>query len=84
MSLYGRLHPKHERIAIEQTLDIGSGLDEAAAYSSSLLCTRRAGEKYGVATQDIPLEMARRRTTTGQQGPIEDVAIDLARAGARA
>jgi 4-hydroxy-2-oxovalerate/4-hydroxy-2-oxohexanoate aldolase len=54
-------------------------LGYAGAYSSFLLFAKRAGERYGVPSQDILLEMARRRTVGGQEDLIEDVAIDLAR-----
>ena len=54
-------------------------LGYAGAYSSFLLFAKRAGQKYGVASHDILLEMARRRTIGGQEDLIEDVAAGLAR-----
>jgi 4-hydroxy-2-oxovalerate/4-hydroxy-2-oxohexanoate aldolase len=56
-------------------------LGYAGAYSSFLLFAKRAAEKYGVSSRDILMEMARRRTVGGQEDMIEDVALDLARAG---
>lgn len=53
-------------------------LGYAGAYSSFLLFAKRAGEKYGVASEKILLEMARRRTVGGQEDLIEDVAAELA------
>jgi 4-hydroxy-2-oxovalerate/4-hydroxy-2-oxohexanoate aldolase len=54
-------------------------LGYAGAYSSFLLFAKRAGDKYGVSSRDILVEMARRRTVGGQEDMIEDVALDLAR-----
>jgi 4-hydroxy-2-oxovalerate/4-hydroxy-2-oxohexanoate aldolase len=59
-------------------------LGYAGAYSSFLLFAKRAGEKYGVSSRDILMEMARRKTVGGQEDMIEDVALDLARAKAQA
>ena len=53
-------------------------LGYAGAYSSFLLFAKRAGEKHGVASEKILLEMARRRTVGGQEDLIEDVAAALA------
>jgi 4-hydroxy-2-oxovalerate/4-hydroxy-2-oxohexanoate aldolase len=59
-------------------------LGYAGAYSSFLLFAKRAAEKYGVSSRDILMEMARRKTVGGQEDMIEDVALDLVRAGAGA
>lgn len=53
-------------------------LGYAGAYSSFLLFAKRAGDKYGVPSEQILLEMARRRTVGGQEDLIEDVAVALA------
>jgi len=53
-------------------------LGYAGVYSSFLLFARRAGEKYGVPSQDILLEMASRKAIGGQEDLIEDVAMQLA------
>jgi 4-hydroxy-2-oxovalerate/4-hydroxy-2-oxohexanoate aldolase len=53
-------------------------LGYAGAYSSFLLFAKRAGEKHGVPSEKILLEMARRRTVGGQEDLIEDVAAALA------
>ena len=53
-------------------------LGYAGAYSSFLLFAKRAGAKYGVPSEQILLEMARRRTVGGQEDLIEDVAAALA------
>jgi 4-hydroxy-2-oxovalerate/4-hydroxy-2-oxohexanoate aldolase len=55
-------------------------LGYAGVYSSFLLFAKRAGEKYGVSSRDILVEMGRRKTVGGQEDMIEDVALDLARA----
>lgn len=52
-------------------------LGYAGVYSSFLLFAKRAGEKYGVPSQDILLEMARRKAIGGQEDLIEDVAMEL-------
>ena len=57
-------------------------LGYAGVYSSFLLFAQRAGEKYGVSSRDILVELGRMKTVGGQEDMIEDVALDLARAGA--
>lgn len=54
-------------------------LGYAGVYSSFLLFAKRAGAKYGVPSQDILLEMARRKAIGGQEDLIEDVAMEMAR-----
>jgi 4-hydroxy-2-oxovalerate/4-hydroxy-2-oxohexanoate aldolase len=56
-------------------------LGYAGVYSSFLLFAKRAGEKYGVSSRDILVEMGRRKTVGGQEDLIEDVAMELARRG---
>jgi 4-hydroxy 2-oxovalerate aldolase len=59
-------------------LDRGSLLlGYAGIYSSFLLHTRRAAERYGVAEAEILLELGRRRVVGGQEDMIIDVAIEL-------
>lgn len=55
-------------------------LGYAGVYSSFLLFAKRAGAKYGVPSQAILLEMAKRKAIGGQEDLIEDVAMQLARA----
>jgi 4-hydroxy-2-oxovalerate/4-hydroxy-2-oxohexanoate aldolase len=55
-------------------------LGYAGVYSSFLLFAKRAGERYGVPSRDILVEMGRRKTVGGQEDMIEDVALDMARA----
>lgn len=61
-------------------------LGYAGVYSSFLLHAKRAGDKYGVASSDILVELGRMKTIGGQEDMIEDVALNLreqARAEAR-
>jgi 4-hydroxy-2-oxovalerate/4-hydroxy-2-oxohexanoate aldolase len=55
-------------------------LGYAGVYSSFLLFAKRWGEKYGVPSRDILVELGRRKTVGGQEDMIEDVALDLAKA----
>ncbi|MGB1880002.1 MAG: 4-hydroxy-2-oxovalerate aldolase [Gammaproteobacteria bacterium] len=59
-------------------------LGYAGVYSSFLLHAKRAGEKHGVASSDILVELGRMKTVGGQEDMIEDVALNLkaARTGA--
>lgn len=52
-------------------------LGYAGIYSSFLLHTRRAADRYGVAEAEILLELGRRRVVGGQEDMIIDVAIEL-------
>jgi 4-hydroxy-2-oxovalerate/4-hydroxy-2-oxohexanoate aldolase len=58
-------------------------LGYAGVYSSFLLFAKRAGERYGVSSRDILVEMGKRKTVGGQEDMIEDVALDMARAARR-
>lgn len=55
-------------------------LGYAGAYSSFLLFAKRAGKKYGVASHQILLEMAARKTVGGQEDLIEEIAMEMAKA----
>jgi 4-hydroxy-2-oxovalerate/4-hydroxy-2-oxohexanoate aldolase len=55
-------------------------LGYAGVYSSFLLFAQRAGEKYGISSRDLLVEMGRRKTVGGQEDLIEDLAIDMANA----
>jgi 4-hydroxy-2-oxovalerate/4-hydroxy-2-oxohexanoate aldolase len=54
-------------------------LGYAGVYSSFLLFAKRWGEKYGVPSRDILVELGRRKTIGGQEDMIEDVALDIAK-----
>jgi 4-hydroxy-2-oxovalerate/4-hydroxy-2-oxohexanoate aldolase len=54
-------------------------LGYAGVYSSFLLFAKRAGQKYGVPSADILVELGRMKTVGGQEDMIEDIAINLAR-----
>ncbi len=53
-------------------------LGYAGVYSSFLLFTSRAAEKFGVDARDILVELGRRRMVGGQEDMIIDVAYQLA------
>jgi 4-hydroxy 2-oxovalerate aldolase len=52
-------------------------LGYAGVYSSFLLHTRRASEKFGIPARDILIELGRRRMVGGQEDMIVDVAYQL-------
>ena len=52
-------------------------LGYAGVYSSFLLHAQRAGRKFGVASEEILMELGRRKTVGGQEDMIEDVALEI-------
>jgi 4-hydroxy-2-oxovalerate/4-hydroxy-2-oxohexanoate aldolase len=56
-------------------------LGYAGVYSSFLLHAKRAAEKYGLKSTDILVELGRLKTVGGQEDMIEDVALDMKKAG---
>jgi 4-hydroxy 2-oxovalerate aldolase len=52
-------------------------LGYAGVYSSFLLHTRRAAEKFGLSPRDILVELGKRRMVGGQEDMIVDVAYQL-------
>ena len=63
----------------EQGVIDGDGLllGYAGVYGSFLLHSKRAAERYGVATRDILLELGERKVVGGQEDMIIDVAMEL-------
>jgi 4-hydroxy-2-oxovalerate/4-hydroxy-2-oxohexanoate aldolase len=59
-------------------------LGYAGVYGSFSLFAKRAEKKYGVSARDILVEMGRRGMVGGQEDMIEDTAMTLARARAKA
>ncbi|MFW2390083.1 MAG: 4-hydroxy-2-oxovalerate aldolase, partial [Polyangiales bacterium] len=57
-------------------------LGYAGVYSSFLLHAKRAADKYGLKSTDILVELGRLKTVGGQEDMIEDVALDMKKAGA--
>lgn len=55
-------------------------LGYAGVYSSFLLFAKHYGERYGVPSRDILVELGRRKTIGGQEDMIEDLALEMARA----
>lgn len=51
----------------------------AGVYSTFLLHARRAGERFGLDSREILMELGRRKAMAGQEDWILDVAQDLAR-----
>lgn len=51
----------------------------AGVYSSFLLHAKRAGEKHGVPSEKILVELGRMKTVGGQEDMIEDVALNMRR-----
>lgn len=52
-------------------------LGYAGVYSSFLLHAKRAGEKHGVPSSEILVELGKRKTIGGQEDMIEDVALNI-------
>lgn len=64
----------HQMVRIDRDSLI---LGYAGVYSSFLLHAKRAGDKHGVPSSKILVELGKRKTIGGQEDMIEDVALDL-------
>ena len=56
-------------------------LGYAGVYSSFLLHAKRAEKKHGISSREILMELGRRKTVGGQEDMIEDIALEMIRAG---
>lgn len=56
-------------------------LGYAGVYSSFLLFAKRAQQRYGVPSREILVELGKRGMVGGQEDMIEDVAIEMSKAG---
>jgi 4-hydroxy-2-oxovalerate/4-hydroxy-2-oxohexanoate aldolase len=88
INLYGLMDVAEERVVpmMDRPVRIDRDaliLGYAGVYSSFLLFAQRAGERYGVSSRDLLVEMGRRKTVGGQEDLIEDLAIEMARARER-
>ena len=71
----GVVEPVMQRPQIIRTDSLMLGY--TGVYSSFLLHTRRAAEKFGLAPRDILVELGKRRMVGGQEDMIVDVAYEL-------
>ena len=55
-------------------------LGYAGVYSSFLLHAERAGQRFGIDSRDILIELGKRNVVGGQEDMILDVAAELAKA----
>ncbi len=56
-------------------------LGYAGVYSSFLLFAKRAQQRYGVSSREILVELGKRGMVGGQEDMIEDVALEMSKAG---
>jgi 4-hydroxy 2-oxovalerate aldolase len=74
------VRPLMRRMDREVKIDRDSlSLGYAGVYSSFLLHAKKAGEKFGIDTRDILVELGRRKMVGGQEDMIIDVAVDMAK-----
>ena len=71
----GRISVRHAELLTNQEID---GAELAAVCDLDPNKAQATGEKYGVPSSEILVELGERKTVGGQEDMIEDVALNIA------